>query len=63
MMIMMMMMIHYLVGVSYFAKYRKIGRLLYKNADKFPKIPYSAMAKKEKVIRNQQADPGISSKS
>ena len=60
---------HYLVGVSHFAKYGT-NRLLtvwelrkQRNANKCPKIAYSSVVKKMKVIRNPRADPDHHQKS
>ena len=60
---------HYLVGVRHFAKYGTnrllIARELRKqrNANKCPKIAYSLVVKKMKVIRNPRANPDHHQKS
>jgi len=43
-----MLWMHYLVGVSHFAKYGTNRTLIVvRNANKCPKIPYSAVVKKK----------------
>jgi len=60
---------HYLVGVRHFAKYAT-NRLLIvwelrkqRNANTCPKMAYSSVVKKMKVIRNPRADPDHHQKS
>jgi len=43
-----MLRVHYLVGISHFAKWYKSTVDCMRNANKYPEIPYSAMVKKMK---------------